>query len=569
MVVDYETYDRSFSRNLGILTAEEQQRLAASTVAVAGLGGIGGNTVVTLARMGVGGFRLADFDRFEHVNINRQYGATVDTLGKGKCDVIATEVRRINPSARVTLFPEGFTEDNASAILDSADLAVDAIDFYAIETHLSFHRATRKHGLFTLMGSPVGFSACLQVFDPRGMSLEDYCGIQPDMTALEQQLRYACGLVPELAHIDYYDVSANGSNTDFLSGTGPSLACACGLAASLVATEAAILLLGRRPARAIPHTMQFDPYTFRYEQTFINGGMTSYDPGPVLERIADRSSLVAQVLRLLYEKPRAQRARINGAELYYSDEGRGEAVVLLSPLGSDASFWVRQVEDLSRQFRVITMDNRGSGASDRCPEGCSTALLADDVIGLLEHLGIDRAHLIGLALGGLIAQQVAMRRPDLVGSLVLASCYAAADERIEAVTSSWRTVAVEQGMQSLFETCRDWVFSPEYVEHGREELARLKTFFSLTMQDPLDFCRQSLAGVQHCPGDELQAIRCPVLVIHGGGDRIVDLQAARGLASKLRDARMVLIESAPHFLAWEHAGRFNSEVTTFLREIAG
>src|SRR4029077_4334773 len=98
-----DTYDLSFSRNIGILTADEKQKLSQSTIAIAGLGGIGGSTLITLARMGVGTFRLADFDRFDYPNINRQYGARVDTKGQLKCDVLADEVRGINPRAEIEI----------------------------------------------------------------------------------------------------------------------------------------------------------------------------------------------------------------------------------------------------------------------------------------------------------------------------------------------------------------------------------------------------------------------------------------------------------------------------------
>src|SRR6516225_2131663 len=138
-----DLYDTSFSRNIGILTHADQQRLARSTVAIAGLGGIGGNTLILLARLGVGRFRVADFDRFDWANINRQYGARADTIGQSKCDVLADEVQRINPSARIEVFSEGFTDDNGDDFLTGADVAIDAIDFYAIETHLQFHRRTR------------------------------------------------------------------------------------------------------------------------------------------------------------------------------------------------------------------------------------------------------------------------------------------------------------------------------------------------------------------------------------------------------------------------------------------
>src|SRR5947209_2787677 len=104
--------DTAFGRNIGILTSAEQRELADRTMVVAGLGGIVGNVAMPRARMGVGRFRIADFDRFEAANINRQYGAGVDTFGELKCEVIARELRRVNPYVEVEAFPEGFTEEN-------------------------------------------------------------------------------------------------------------------------------------------------------------------------------------------------------------------------------------------------------------------------------------------------------------------------------------------------------------------------------------------------------------------------------------------------------------------------
>lgn len=560
-----DIYNLSFSRNIGILTSAEQEKLSQSTVAIAGLGGIGGTTLVTLARMGVGRFRLADFDRFDYVNINRQYGARVDTRGQLKCEVLADEVKRINPLAEVEIFPDGFTSENGNAFLEGADLAVDAIDFYAIETHLQFHRQTREHGLYTLMGSPVGFSACLQVFDPQGMSLEEYCDIKPDMSGLEKQLRYSCGLVPELAHIDYFDVSLGASNTDFLSRVGPSLGSACGLAASLVAAEAVIILLKRRPPLAIPHTFQFDPYTFRYEKSFIEGGMANFDPSRAITRIRDKSSLVPQVLDLFFKKKKARKASVNGVELYYKIEGEEhpETVLLISPLGGDAGFWARQTQELSRHFRVITFDNRGAGISSKCNGECSTELMADDAIALLDHLGVKRTHLVGLALGGLIAQHVAARRPDLVESLVLASSYASADGCIQEVTREWRDVASNSGMEVLFDTCLEWLFSSSYISDSQGELEKLKTFYRLNLQDPLSFRSQSLAGVNHDSRALLARIECPTLIIHGQADRLVGFELAQNLKNGLKNSRLLLLDQAPHFLIWEYATRFNEELIKF------
>lgn len=166
-----------------------------------------------------------------------------------------------------------------------------------------------------------------------------------------------------------------------------------------MATETSLILLGRRPTRAIPHTFQFDPYMFRYARTFVPGGMQNYDPAPVIERMADRSSLVPQALDFLYGKSQTGRIAVNGAKLFCREEGSGEPVVFISPLGGDSSFWARQVPVFARSFRMITDDARGTGISTPCSDGCSAEELASDLIGLLDHLGARFAHLVGLAMG--------------------------------------------------------------------------------------------------------------------------------------------------------------------------
>jgi pimeloyl-ACP methyl ester carboxylesterase/molybdopterin/thiamine biosynthesis adenylyltransferase len=561
-------FDKAFGRNIGILSQAEQRSLATKSIAVAGLGGIGGNVVLTLARMGIGRFRIADFDRFEVANINRQYGAAADTVGQLKCDVIATELRRLNPYVDVQVFPEGFDADQAAALLEGADVVVDAVDFYAIDTHLALHRATRDYGLFTLIGSPVGFSACLQVFDPQGMSLEEYCGIEPNMDPLEKQLRYATGLVPELAHIDYYDVSTPDSGTDFSAGVGPSLACACALAASMVAAEAVLLLLGRRRSEVVPHTAQFDPCTYRYDRTYTPGGMRNYDPAPALRRLSDRSSLVPQVLDYLYGKPQVQRAPVNGVELFHREEGEGETLVLVSPLGADSSFWARQLDCLSASYRVVTFDPRGTGVSSPTGGSCSVEVLAEDLICLIEHLQVKPVHLVAVAMGGLVAARVAAERPDLVSSLVLTSCYPSTDEVISRTTAGWRDLSLSDGMEDVYEACLPWVFTEGYVRDNRAQMDRLKTYFRLTVQDPESFRQHSVAGVTYDARPDLRRVRCPVLVLHGLRDRLVSLNRADELVEALPDARLKVLEGAPHFLSWEDSDRFNREVMAFLDTVS-
>lgn len=557
-------YDESFARNLGILTAEEQQRLAAATVLIVGTGGIGGNCAAILARMGVGGFNLVDPDTFELANINRQFGAKVSTVGRRKVDVVRSEIEDVNPSARIRTWPEKFTPGIADEIFDGVDICIDAIDFYCIVDHLLLHEAARERGRFVLMGSPVGFSACLQIFDPGGMSLREYCGIADGMDAVEMQLRYACGLVPRLAHLSYYDVSKAGSNTDFLKGEGPSLASACTLAAALVAGEVAMILLGRRKPRAIPHTLQHDPCTFRHEAVYLDGGMGNYDPTPVLDAVEDKSSLVVNIFDTLYRKARAELLDLpDGGRLCYRVAGEGRPVLFVPPVGADTSFWSRQAPDLSARFRTITLDNRGVGRSSLLPPGATVATMAADVLALLDHLEIDRVALVGCALGGLVAMQAALLRPERVAALSLAACYRQADATILETTQAWRTTAREAGMDAVFDCTLPWLFSADYCRSHEDELYKLKTFYRVNQQHPEEFCKQTLIANRFRPDRPLSAIRCPVQLIHGGEDRLVRPSHSQDL-HRLIPASTVAILSGGHFVNWETSRAFNDLVGSFL-----
>ena len=139
------SYDEAFARNRGLIAPQEQQRLRSSCVAVVGMGGVGGVDLVTLARLGVGRFRIADPDVFDVSNTNRQYGAMHSTLGHSKAEVMASIVRDINPDAQVRTFTQPIAEDNAAEFLEGADVLVDAIDAFEINVRrLLFRRAAGK-----------------------------------------------------------------------------------------------------------------------------------------------------------------------------------------------------------------------------------------------------------------------------------------------------------------------------------------------------------------------------------------------------------------------------------------
>src|SRR5258705_5251852 len=261
-------YDEAFSRNIGLLTEEEQARVRGARVAVGGLGGVGGNHVLALARIGFGSFSLADLDHFELANMNRQAGASVNTLGRSKVEVTAEIVRAINPEADLRLFPNGITRENIGDFLDGAVAAVDGIDFFNMDARRLLFREARARGIHALTSAPVGFGATLHVFSPTGMSFDRYFDIQDGMSLPAQLIQFVLGLAPERAHRSYFPPGA----VDFEKRRAPSLAPGCLFASVLVATAIANLVVKKRPPKVAPHFSQFDPLVQTYKTGYLRSG---------------------------------------------------------------------------------------------------------------------------------------------------------------------------------------------------------------------------------------------------------------------------------------------------------
>jgi len=261
-------YDEAFSRNIGLLTEEEQARVRGARVAVGGLGGVGGNHVLALARIGFGSFSLADLDHFELANMNRQAGASVNTLGRSKVEVTADIVRAINPGADLRLFPNGITRENIGDFLDGAMAAVDGIDFFNMDARRLLFREARARGIHALTSAPVGFGATLHVFSPTGMSFDEYFDIHDGMSLPAQLIQFVLGLAPERAHRSYFPAGA----VDLEKRRAPSLAPGCLLASVLVATAITNLIVKKRPPKVAPHFSQFDPLVQAYKTGYLRGG---------------------------------------------------------------------------------------------------------------------------------------------------------------------------------------------------------------------------------------------------------------------------------------------------------
>lgn len=250
------SYSGATSRNIGWVTISEQSRLRNARVAIAGLGGVGGAHLLTLARLGVGNFHIADFDRFEVHNFNRQAGASLSTVGEAKSSVMAKMAKEINPEADVKVFMEGVTRDNLDAFLRGVDVYVDGIDFFAMPARRMIFAACHARGIPAMTAAPLGMGVSFLYFKPGGTSFDKYFGME-NCTEEEQYVRFIAGLSPAMLQ-RHYLVAPEAVN--FAERRGPSTAMACDLCAGVMGTSVLKILLGRGLIRAAPWAMQFDAY---------------------------------------------------------------------------------------------------------------------------------------------------------------------------------------------------------------------------------------------------------------------------------------------------------------------
>jgi len=262
-------YFEAFNRNLGFLSREEQTRLKDARVAIAGLGGTGGAQVHALARMGIGKFRLADPDTFELANFNRQSGATVPNLGRLKTDVARETILAINPEAEIAVFEQGISVGNIDTFLQGVDVVVDSLDFYCFSERFLLYGKARENGLWVLTAPPLGFGFTLLMFDPKGMSFEEYFGFHSGMTERDRVVALIAGIAPKPFMLRYLD----RKQPDMAGRRLPSVGAAPFMIAGIIATEVTRLLTGKSRPMAVPTVYQFDALLRRFRRRTYFWGM--------------------------------------------------------------------------------------------------------------------------------------------------------------------------------------------------------------------------------------------------------------------------------------------------------
>lgn len=258
------SYDVAFSRNIGWVTEEEQQRLRSCRVAVGGLGGVGGSHLLTLARLGLGGFTITDLDNFDWANLNRQAGAMASTMGQPKIDVMAEQVLDINPTADLRLMPDGLNDENVDLFLKDADIYVDSLDIFSLNIRRKVFNRCWELGIPAVTAAPMGMGTSTLAFVPGHMSFEDYFAF--DGYSFEDQiLKFIVGVSPSMIQRHYL---LNRETVNIFKKKVPSTCMGIELAAGVACTTVLKLLLKRGDVRAAPKGLHFDAYRNQLVKTW-------------------------------------------------------------------------------------------------------------------------------------------------------------------------------------------------------------------------------------------------------------------------------------------------------------
>jgi len=252
----------------------------------------------------------------------------------------------------------------------------------------------------------------------------------------------------------------------------------------------------------------------------------------------------------------------NGIDIHYEVAGSGPWLTLSHSLACDLSMWEPQLEAFCRHFTVLRYDTRGHGQSS-APEGAySLALLRDDAFALLDALKIERTHFLGLSMGGMIAQHVALTQPQRLASLILA---ATSSRTPAAALPLWQerlSLVREKGTAALVDsTLERWFTAPYRVAHP-EVMARIAALIVNTPAAGYLGCGQAIPTLDLT--DRLREVTAPTLVLAGAEDAATSPAVARDIVAAIPGARLEVIAGAAHLVNIEQAGRFNQLVLAFL-----
>ena len=257
---------------------------------------------------------------------------------------------------------------------------------------------------------------------------------------------------------------------------------------------------------------------------------------------------------------------INGFHINYELSGKEDApVVMLShSLSTHLAMWDLQMPVLEPHFKVLRYDTRGHGGSD-APEGAYTLeQLGEDVVGLLDALKIPKVNWVGISMGGMIGQAIALNHADRLDRLVLCDTAAIMPQEVQSVWQERIETAKEKGMQALVnETLERW-FTPDYLAKNPPEVQKVREQVLTTPVAGFIGCSEAIRRLNYL--ERLSEIKMPALVVVGEDDPGTPVSASEAICDRIQGSKLVVLPAARHLCNIEQARLFNSEVLSFLQQ---
>ncbi len=261
--------------------------------------------------------------------------------------------------------------------------------------------------------------------------------------------------------------------------------------------------------------------------------------------------------------------KVGDLDIYYETHGRGEALLLVAGLGNDLKSWAFQTPDFAKKYRVVTFDNRGSGNTKAPDSGYSIEMMADDTAGLMDALGIDRAHVLGVSMGGYVAQELALRHPERTKSLVLATTSIGPYTLESSVLRAWAAGALKGvSPRTFFLIMLPFMFNDMCFEDPAVLQMAVDIIAAHSSMPAHVLTCQMTACVRHNARGRIGRISVPTLVLAGKEDVFVPMALSEELASSILGARLKVLDGGGHGFNTAIPEKFNRAVLEFLARLA-
>ena len=258
------------------------------------------------------------------------------------------------------------------------------------------------------------------------------------------------------------------------------------------------------------------------------------------------------------------KVRIKDIEMYYEIHGKGVPLVHVGGLAGDARTWARQIEHLAKHYQVLCFDNRGTGRTS-CPDmPYSIRLFAEDTIGLMDALGIKRAHIYGISMGGCIVQEMAINHADRVLSLVINCSFAKLDRYGARITENVLNVYKSQGATEAARHVTVFCYTPAYFNSHKDEIDAKEKTIGETTRPAHAFIHSALAVLAYDSRTQLGRVKVPTLVNCGDADPWCSPACSQEITRLIPGARLKLYPNSSHFFLNEHFEQAMADILAFL-----